>query len=42
MVVELSKRYVYLYERITGLPFDVPSAEPINDRMRRNIQAALK
>ena len=41
LVCELSKRYVYLYEKITGEQFQVPSLEePVNERMRRNLQKA--
>ncbi|KXZ44631.1 hypothetical protein GPECTOR_64g125 [Gonium pectorale] len=39
LVCELSKRYVYLYERITGQPFAVPDlATPINDRIVANLR----
>lgn len=34
-------RYVYLFEKITGQPFQVPDvAEPVNDRMIRNLKQA--
>lgn len=34
-------RYVYLYEKITGEEFKVPSIdEPVNERMKRNLRAA--
>ncbi|MEW5301883.1 MAG: hypothetical protein WDW36_004710 [Sanguina aurantia] len=43
LVCELSKRYVYLYERITGEQFIIPSAtEPVNERIQRAITTALK
>lgn len=42
LVAELSRRYILLYEKITGQPFQpVSLEEPPNQRMRRNIQAAL-
>ncbi|PNW85984.1 hypothetical protein CHLRE_03g202113v5 [Chlamydomonas reinhardtii] len=41
LVCELSKRYVYLYEKITGQPFAVPDLDtPINDRILANLQKA--
>ncbi len=41
LVCELSKRYVYLYERITGEPFAVPDlAVPINTRIEDNLRKA--
>lgn len=41
LVCELSKRYVYLYEKITGEPFQVPLLEePVNERMKRNLKNA--
>lgn len=43
LVCELSKRYVYLYERITGEQFVIPSAtEPVNERIQKAITTALK
>eukprot|EP00798_Chlamydomonas_sp_ICE-L_P008191 gene8191-1452_t len=42
LVVELSKRYIYLYEKITGELFQVPSVDdPIAERMERNLKEAL-
>lgn len=42
LVEELSRRYVYLYERITGVPFQPPSADqPVGERMQRNIAPFL-
>ncbi|GFR40411.1 hypothetical protein Agub_g985 [Astrephomene gubernaculifera] len=41
LVAELSKRYVYLYERITGQQFAVPDLEqPVGERMLANLRAA--
>jgi len=38
LVAELSKRYVYLYEKITGQQFQVPPlGEPIAERIARNM-----
>lgn len=38
LVVELSRRYVYLYERITGLTFEFPDpAVAIEERIRSNL-----
>jgi phosphoribosylaminoimidazole-succinocarboxamide synthase len=38
LVCELSRRYVYLYEKITGLQFVPPAAgEPIGQRIERNV-----
>ena len=40
---ELSRRYVLLYEKITGLPFEpAPLEEEPAARMRRNVAAALQ
>lgn len=42
LVEELSRRYVYLYERITGQPFDPPALEePVKQRMERNVAPYL-
>uniref|UniRef100_A0A7S0S1R7 Phosphoribosylaminoimidazole-succinocarboxamide synthase, chloroplastic n=1 Tax=Chlamydomonas leiostraca TaxID=1034604 RepID=A0A7S0S1R7_9CHLO len=42
LVVELSKRYVYLYEKITGEQFQVPDlSTPVNDRIDKNVRKAL-
>ena len=46
LVAQLARRYVMLYEKITGLPFRVPgeggAGEPANERVARNVTAALK
>lgn len=40
LVSELSKRYIYLYERITGTAFELPSLdEAPSDRLQRNLSA---
>lgn len=40
LVSELSKRYIYLYERITGTEFELPSLdEAPSDRLQRNLRA---
>jgi hypothetical protein len=42
LVEELSRRYVYLYEKITGEPFQPPSLEePVGRRMERNLAPFL-
>jgi phosphoribosylaminoimidazole-succinocarboxamide synthase len=42
LVVELSRRYLYLYERITGEPFPFPvTGEPVQTRMEKNLSAYL-
>lgn len=42
LVEELSRRYVYLYERITGQQFQPPALdEPVQQRMQRNLAAYL-
>lgn len=42
LVCELSKRYVYLFERITGEKFVVPSTDvPLMTRIEKNVTAAL-
>ncbi len=40
LVIELSSRYIQLYERITGLPFSPAAGEPVLKRLRRNLDAA--
>jgi phosphoribosylaminoimidazole-succinocarboxamide synthase len=38
LVVELSRRYIYLYERITGRPFAFPETNaPVAERIARNL-----
>ncbi|KAG1671793.1 hypothetical protein FOA52_000170 [Chlamydomonas sp. UWO 241] len=40
LVCELSKRYVYLYEKITGQQFVIPPlSEPVNERIKKNLKA---
>lgn len=42
LVVELSRRYIQLYEMITGKQFQFPSiTEPIDQRIIRNVQTYL-
>lgn len=42
LVEELSRRYVYLYERITGQQFSPPALnEPVQQRMERNMAPYL-
>mgnify|MGYP003386514174 FL=1 len=42
LVVELSRRYLYLYERITGEPFPFPATgEPVQTRMEKNLSAYI-
>ena len=39
LVVELSRRYIYLYEKITGRSFEFPEADqPIESRLASNLQ----
>ena len=40
LVVELSSRYIRLYEMITGLPFEVATEESIQSRMSNNLKNA--
>jgi len=40
LIIELSARYIKLYEMITGLDFSVNVAEPLQERMKRNLRAA--
>lgn len=43
LVEELSRRYVYLYEKITGQQFVPPAAgEPVAQRMLQNMAAYLQ
>ncbi len=39
LIVELSSRYIRLYEMITGSQFSVDVSEPVKDRMIRNLKA---
>jgi len=42
LVVELSRRYIYLYERITGRPFAFPETNvPVAERIARNLARAV-
>uniref|UniRef100_A0A0D6R7K2 Phosphoribosylaminoimidazole-succinocarboxamide synthase, chloroplastic n=1 Tax=Araucaria cunninghamii TaxID=56994 RepID=A0A0D6R7K2_ARACU len=42
LVSELAWRYIFLYETITGLKFDLPDAkESIHDRISRNVSQAM-
>jgi phosphoribosylaminoimidazole-succinocarboxamide synthase len=40
LVIELSSRYIQLYEMITGRPFIVDTSEQVGTRMARNLKAA--
>jgi len=40
LVIELSSRYIRLYEMITGTAFNPPPDEPSVKRLRRNLEAA--
>jgi phosphoribosylaminoimidazole-succinocarboxamide synthase len=41
LVEELSARYIYLYESITGLKFEAPNlGMPIHDRIVQNLKLA--
>lgn len=43
LVAELSRRYVLLYEKITGQQFEPPPPDvPPRKRMEKNIKAALE
>lgn len=42
LVIELSRRYIYLYEKITGLSFDFPEPDqPIEARLERNLEGIV-
>lgn len=42
LVIELSRRYIYLYEKITGRAFEFPRpGTPIHERLLSNLEAAL-
>ncbi len=42
LVVELSNRYIYLYETITGKTFDFPEKDvPVNERLLSNLKEYL-
>jgi phosphoribosylaminoimidazole-succinocarboxamide synthase len=38
LVVELSSRYITLYEMITGKPFEIDTTVSIKDRMKKNLK----
>ncbi len=43
LVVELSRRYILLYETITGKPFQFPNISvPVNNRINANVIEAIK
>lgn len=39
LVVELSFRYITLYEMITGKQFDIDTSLPLKDRLKKNLKA---
>ena len=41
LVVELSKRYIYLYETITGNNFPFPDDTPVNERINNNLKELI-
>ncbi|MBT5380432.1 MAG: hypothetical protein HOL08_15385, partial [Opitutae bacterium] len=42
LVVELSRRYIFLYEKITGQSFPFPPEDqPVSERITNNIQKFL-
>lgn len=41
LVIELSRRYIQLYEMITGQKFEFPSASSINERLKNNLTKYL-
>jgi phosphoribosylaminoimidazole-succinocarboxamide synthase len=41
LVIELSHRYIKLYEMITGLDFEVDASQPIQERMTHNLKMYL-
>jgi phosphoribosylaminoimidazole-succinocarboxamide synthase len=42
LVTELSRRYIYLYEKITGQSFVPPdAAAPVAERIAENVRKAL-
>jgi len=41
LIIELSKRYIYLYETITGNKFEFPNHEPIQERIINNLKGIL-
>ena len=41
LVVELSKRYIYLYETITGNDFPFPDDKPVKERINANLKELI-
>ena len=41
LVVELSKRYIYLYETITGNNFPFPDDTPVTERINNNLKELI-
>ena len=41
LVVELSKRYIYLYETITGSNFPFPDDTPVGERINNNLKELI-
>ncbi len=42
LVIELSRRYIYLYEKITGRSFEFPEAgKPVSERLTTNLEGLL-
>ncbi|MBI2427091.1 MAG: phosphoribosylaminoimidazolesuccinocarboxamide synthase [Candidatus Kerfeldbacteria bacterium] len=41
LAIELSRRYIQLYEMITGKTFEFPNDEPANERLTRNMHKYL-
>jgi phosphoribosylaminoimidazole-succinocarboxamide synthase len=41
LVIELSKRYIYLYETITGNEFPFPNDTPVKERINSNLKELI-
>ena len=41
LIIELSKRYIYLFETITGKKFTFPNHEPIQNRLNNNLKGII-
>jgi len=41
LIVELSSRYIYLYETITGGTFIFPEDKPVQERINENLKDHL-
>ena len=41
LIIELSKRYIYLYETITGNKFKFPNSNPIQERIINNLKGII-